>query len=269
VVESDQMTVDLLNADLYGEHDAILYYITHAWTVARQYGEQILEIANDEMRHFKWLGHTIAQLGGTPDLTTPPVSTITDLQAALHKDVEAEIQAINQYQEHADIIANTDVQLLLRRIMADERDHLRQFQELLQASHGEAHHPGPEDPAVASIADQLQRSIHGEYQRMITYLLQSFVDDHTRRLGLDMEERSIDEMRHMGWIGKRIGEMGVPPQWTSIDPQCQSIASREPDAQAMYQDIKSWAGVNMPALIPTIDRILAQESYHASTATFT
>lgn len=264
MVESNERIVELLNADLYGEHDAILYYITHAWTVARQYGHQILEIANDEMRHFKWLGHTIAGLDGTPDLTAPPVTTITDLQAALRNDVDAEIHAIDQYQEHVDIIANPSVQNLLRRIIVDERDHLRQFQEMLQESHGEVQHPDADDPSVIAIADQLQRTIHAEYQQMITYLLHSFVDDHTRTLGLDMEERSIDEMRHMGWIGKRLGRMGVSPQWTSIDPHGQPIAAGEQEEQALYHDVKEWAGIHMPALIPTLDRIIAQESYHAS-----
>jgi hypothetical protein len=33
------------------QHEAILYYLTHAWTVARQYGREVLEIAYNEMRH--------------------------------------------------------------------------------------------------------------------------------------------------------------------------------------------------------------------------
>ena len=100
--DENKRTIQLLNEDLYGEHDAIVYYLTHAWTVARQYGSQILEIANDEMRHFKWLGHTISQLGGTPDLAVPPMTPASDLASALEKDVQAEIHAIDQYRQHAD-----------------------------------------------------------------------------------------------------------------------------------------------------------------------
>lgn len=44
-MKHDADTIRLLNQDLFGEHDAILYYLTHAWTVASAYGPQILEIA--------------------------------------------------------------------------------------------------------------------------------------------------------------------------------------------------------------------------------
>ena len=250
----------LLNVDLVGEHDAIVYYLTHAWTVARQYGPQILEIANDEMRHFKWLSHTIAQLGGEPDLTIPPVTMFKDLAAAMQKDVDAEIRAIDQYRDHAERITNPQVSTLLRRIIVDERDHLRQFQELLQESHGQPLWDQEPAEQVAPVANKLRNSMRIEYQQMLKYLWQSFMHDHQKTMGMDAEERAVDEMRHMGWIGKRLGQMGYDPTLTSDPPG--DVRVGEHDEMHAFTEIRIWAHDHMPQLVPTLDRILAHESYH-------
>jgi bacterioferritin len=262
VADNNQEVIKLLNQDLYGEHDAILYYLTHAWTVAQQYGHQILEIANDEMRHFKWLGHTIAQLGGTPNLAVPDVIPMTDLASAMQKDVDAEIHAIDQYQAHVELIPLDPVKALLNRIVVDERDHLRQFRELLEKSHGEPTHSDPFNPETNQIAQKLQQSIHLEYQQMMAYLLKSFMQDHQRQIGMDMEERAIDEMQHMGWIGKRMGLMGATPKFDEVGAS--PITQGEADEAHLYHDMRIWALDAMPSLVPTIDRIMAQEAYHAN-----
>lgn len=254
----DQHAVELLNADLYGEHDAILYYLTHAWTVARQHGHQILEIAYDEMRHFKWLAHTIVALGGTPDLKPPQVAPVTDLHAALEKDVEAEIQAIDQYQTHIERIALQPVQSLLHRIVVDEQEHLRQFRELLDQTHEEPGSVERPDNVVSGVAAQLQETIRLEYQQMLAYLMQSFVETHARDMGMDTEEQSIDEMRHMGWMGKRMGMWGIQPQFPAVELDPVPHAEQED----VYRDVRAWAEGAMPSMLPTIDRILAQETYH-------
>ncbi|NMP22095.1 ferritin-like domain-containing protein [Sulfobacillus harzensis] len=256
----DSHAVELLNADLYGEHDAILYYLTHAWTVARQHGHQILEIAYDEMRHFKWLAHTIVDLGGTPDLKPPDVAPVTDIQAALKKDVEAEIQAIDQYQDHIERISLKPVKALLQRIVVDEQDHLRQFRELLDQTHGEPEQVERPEKVVSRVATQLQQTIRLEYQQMLAYLMRSFMETHAREMGMDMEERSIDEMRHMGWIGKRMGMWGIQPKFPEVD--IDEVAHTE--EEAIYRDVREWAQVAMPSMLPTIDRILAQEEYHVT-----
>ncbi|MCL5116706.1 MAG: rubrerythrin [Firmicutes bacterium] len=257
----DAHAVELLNADLFGEHDAILYYLTHAWTVARQHGHEILEIAYDEMRHFKWLAHTIVELGGTPDLKPPVVGPVTDIQAALQKDVDAEIHAIDQYQEHIEQIGIEPVRALLKRIVVDEQDHLRQFRELLDQTHGEPGQVERPEKEVSRVAAQLQDTIRIEYQQMLAYLMRSFIETHSREMGLDMEERSIDEMRHMGWMGKRMGQWGLQPKFPAVD--IGNVAPAE--EEAIYRDVREWAREAMPSMLPTIDRILAQEEYHVTT----
>ncbi len=79
------------------------------------------------MRHFKWLAPAIAQMGGVPDLKTSPVAPVTTLQAALQKDVDAEVHAIDQYRDHIEVIPRASVRGLLERIIVDERAHLRHF----------------------------------------------------------------------------------------------------------------------------------------------
>ena len=258
-----QSVVDLLNSDLFAEHEAIVYYFTHAWTVARQYGREILEIANDEMRHFKWLGHTIAQLGGTPDMTTPEIGPVSTIQSALEKDVQVEIDAIEQYEQHIELIPEDSVKKLLQRINADERDHVRQFRDLLDQSHGEPQAIQRPQEEVSNVAEQLQRTVGIEYQQMMTYLLRSFLDEHTKVMGLDMEERAVDEMRHMGWIGRRMGMMDVQAQFTEVHTG--DVAEGERQEEELYRDVRHWAAGAMPSLVPTIDRILAHEEYHLNT----
>lgn len=263
--QDTQPIIDMLNADLYGEHEAIVYYLTHAWTVARQYGREVIEISYDEMRHFKWLGHTIAQLGGIPNLTTPEIGPVSTIQSALNNDIGVEIKAIEQYEEHIEVIPQDSIKALLHRIRTDEFDHLRQFREMLDRSHGEPQTVDRPAAEVQHVAKTLQASVGIEYQQMMGYLLRSFMDGHTQQMGLDMEERSIDEMRHMGWIGKRMGQLGLQPQFPPVDSD--DIVAGEHREKAIYRDVREWAQEAMPSLVPTIDRILAHEDYHISAQT--
>ncbi len=253
--------IELLNADIYGEHDAILYYLTHAWTVARQYGHEILEIAYDEMRHFKWLAHTIVGLGGRPVLRTPQITSITTIAAALQNDVDAEIHAIEQYEEHREIIPNPEVKALLARIITDERHHLHIFRGLLDQTHGEPEKLDRQDKDVSVIASRLQSTMNLEYQQTMAYLLRSFVENHSQRIGLDMEERSIDEMHHMGWIGKMMGQSGLEPRFAEPETLNQ-VREGTREEEALFHDVREWANRAMPGMVPTIDRILEQEHYH-------
>ena len=255
-------TIELLNQDLYAEHDAILYYLTHAWTVAQHYGQEILEIAYDEMRHFKWLAHSIVTLGGHPDLHTPELTPIASIDEALQQDIDAEIRAIEQYEEHRDVIPDASIKALLERIITDERHHLHIFRELLARNTETASKTvNTENPEVSVIASRLQNIVTLEYQQMLGYLLQSFLDNHSQRIGLDMEERSIDEMRHMGWIGKLMGHFGLEPLFPA--PQTlNQVREGTKNEEQLYHDLKEWAKQAMPAMIPTIDRIMEQEHYH-------
>ena len=98
----------MLNEDLTGEHQAIVHYLTHTWTVA----------------------HAVVAMGGTPDLTPPDLLPVLSGVEALIYDIDAEQQAIQQYLAHQWGIDNMRVHKLLARIIADEKDHRRQFRDM-------------------------------------------------------------------------------------------------------------------------------------------
>ena len=58
-----QKIIEMLNADLEGEHGAIIQYLSHAYGMGE--GEMSCEIealAREEMRHLDWLAETIVEL---------------------------------------------------------------------------------------------------------------------------------------------------------------------------------------------------------------
>ena len=76
-----------------------------------------------------------------------------------------------------------------------------------------------------------------------------------------MEERSIDEMRHMGWIGKMMGQSGLEPRFAEPETLNQ-VREGTREEEALFHDVREWANRAMPDMVPTIDRILEQEHYH-------
>lgn len=251
--------VSLLNHDVYGEHEAIVYYLTHAWTVAYQYGPQIEQIAKDEMRHMKWLAHTIVALGGVPDLKAPGVSAPRDVRAALAQDVEAEKGAIAQYQLHQEMIADDRIRDLLGRIVVDEKDHLRQFSELLDQEQGQEWGSTRDPQTVQEVAQNLQRLVGQEYHEVLSYLLASFLHDHGHQIGMNFEERAVEEMRHLGWIAESLADLGHVPHLGGTGPG--ALEAGEAEEMAAYRKVRDWAQQQMPPLVPTIDRIMAHERY--------
>ena len=71
---SKQQLVDALNADLAGEYQAIIMYVTYAASVTGPHRPTLKEFfANEipeELTHAQFLAEKIASLGGTP--TTAP-----------------------------------------------------------------------------------------------------------------------------------------------------------------------------------------------------
>ena len=247
--------VRLLNADLMGEHQAIVHYLTHAWTVVRQFGPVIEAISRDEMRHFKWLSHTIVALGGVPDLTPPDdLPQLTGLEA-LNYDIDAEEEAISQYLAHQRVIADERIQALIGRIVVDERDHRRQFIDLRTTWQEAANPEEPPDHGVTEeLGKRFQILVAKEYQEILRYLLESFLSTHMRHMGLNAEDRAIDEMKHLSLVAETLAGAGGRPRLTL------SGAGRE-DELPLYQDLRHWAASEMPGLVPLIDRVIAHEQY--------
>ncbi len=245
--------VRLLNQDIMGEHDAILHYLTHAWTVAYHFGPQIDQIAKDEMRHLKWLAHSVVALQGVPDLTTPQVIPVADIRGALEADIHAEQVAIAQYHAHSEQIADNRIQALLQRIIVDEECHLRLFREFLDQQHGQPWGAEGDPEAVAALATKLQALVAMEYQQVISYLFSSFVSIHMRAIGMDFEDQAVDEMKHLGWIGEQLASLGYAPSFHQ-----RPMGDHE---MTRYLEVRHWSQLHHPALVPLLDRIIGHERY--------
>ncbi|PSR21904.1 MAG: rubrerythrin [Sulfobacillus acidophilus] len=247
--------VALLNEDLMGEHQAIVHYLTHAWTVVRQFGPHIEAIARDEMRHFKWLAQTIVALGGVPDLTPPALLPAFSGLQALDYDIDAEEEAISQYLAHQRTIAQEGVQQLLGRIVVDEKDHRRQFIHLRE-TWLHTNRPDPAKTVEDSNGQRFQSVVSQEYREILHLLMKSFISGHLREVGLTAEDRAIEAMQHLSWMAEAMADQGGQP--------CLSLPTRSIDAGAMtaYQELQRWARDNMAPLVPVIERLIAHEQYH-------
>ncbi len=250
-----------MNADIQGEHDAVVHYLMHAWTVAQVYGPQIEAIARDEMQHLKWLAHTVVHLRGTPDFSPRMVSPVSDLKSAVTADIAAENAAIAQYEDHIRQISDMTVQNLLRRIVLDERDHRRQFEEMLsKIDETDGELAGPSMVATKEVAQNLQKLLSYEYGQVLEFLFRYFVERHNETIGMGDEDRAIEEMKHLGWIAESMVALGTTPSWLPEDNQTGSIEDGSDEVKA-YERLAEWAQNAYPEMIPRLHRIIGHEQY--------
>lgn len=104
----------------------------------------ILGIAMAEMMHLQKLGELIYLLGGNVDFVarhqngrawmwTPECLTIPEnTRKMLLADIDAERAAINQYQMHINMIKDSCVNAVLRRIIKDEEYHIMLLEMMLE-----------------------------------------------------------------------------------------------------------------------------------------
>jgi bacterioferritin len=102
------------------------------------FANAILQIAIVEMSHLDMLGDAILALGGNPTFGNgsvywqpKSVNYARTLPEMLKANIEAESQAIANYESQASQTPNASVRALLERITQDEQLHLRFFQETL------------------------------------------------------------------------------------------------------------------------------------------
>lgn len=142
---------DLLSVDYCGfvsEMSAITQYINNENPISFErctLARTLLGIAMAEMMHLQKLGELIVLLGGNvdfsaktrngrPKLWTPEYLTIPEnIDKMLIADIEAEKEAIRQYEMHINMIDDDCVNAVLKRIILDEEYHIM----LLKALRGE------------------------------------------------------------------------------------------------------------------------------------
>ena len=133
---------DLLNVDYCGfvsELSAIMQYINNENRISLEecaMARTLLGIAIAEMMHLQKLGELIVLLGGNvdfscktcngrPKLWSPEYLTIPEnIDKMLTADIEAEKDAVRQYEMHIKMIDDDCVNAVLRRIILDEEYHI-------------------------------------------------------------------------------------------------------------------------------------------------
>lgn len=134
-------------AGIISEFTAINQYLYHHFIctpINKELGDLLKNIARSEMLHLEILGSTIISLGGNPVISGSgsllhnnfwsgkSVYYGTNLCGQLKADIEAEYQAIAEYQRHILCIGDSQVKTILQRIILDEKVHIRLLSQALE-----------------------------------------------------------------------------------------------------------------------------------------
>lgn len=231
--------IALLQRDMEGEHQAIIQYLNHAYTMGREdLAPEIEAVAREEMRHFDWLADLIVELGGEPSLKRDPVDFSRAAPAEqMRKDVGLEETAIAQYRAHIEAIEDEHVRLVLSRILHDEEAHKGIFEGLAEAA-GQEETPEPTAGAPlapakppARLIEILNQGVRHEYTVILQYLYHSFVAEDME-LAEGLQNAAINEMQHMGWLSEEVAEKGAQPEMSHTE----LFLSRDP-VQNLEADI--------------------------------
>ncbi|MBW3536542.1 MAG: ferritin-like domain-containing protein [Actinobacteria bacterium] len=133
--------VDLLNEDLALEFKSIVQYTRHIATMTGpEYVSTVEELRShlsQELEHALTLAEQIDFLGGSPVCSVPDVpDSRGDAQAALKLDLELEENQLERYRERveqAHELGLADVAEVLRPLLTQTQDHVRELQSALGA----------------------------------------------------------------------------------------------------------------------------------------
>lgn len=263
--------IDLLNADIRGEHQAILQYLMQAWALGERMETFKVEgAARDEMRHFRWLSDTVVRLGGRPTTEHDPLPPADPWAGkGLAIDVESEQAAIDQYADHIAAIEDPAIKQLLDRIRSDEMTHRQLFVGLAEELAGSP--PKPHSSAGAApdgqVAEILQAGVRHEYTVILQYLFHRFVIDHWR-VADQLEQEAINEMQHLGWLAEALTEVGGIPQVEHgalvVEGNSASMLRADVDAERTVSAdyTREIEAVDDPEIKGLLTRIRDQEIYH-------
>lgn len=132
-------------AGTVSEFTAISQYLYHYFffkDIDKNLGKLLENVSITEMLHMEILADTIKKLGGNPVIKGSH-STIgdfwngsfihygTQLCEQLKADIDSEYKAIDSYRKHIYMIYDPYIQVILQRIILDEKVHIRLFNEAL------------------------------------------------------------------------------------------------------------------------------------------
>lgn len=124
--------VALLNADIGGEHAAIIQYLAHAYGMGE--GEMSCEIeaiTRDEMQPLGWLAEKMVSDGGSPRIEHTEYDRSTRTADMLRADIKIESLVAAEYDRAARETSVPDLKKLLVRIRDNEIYHAAVFKNLL------------------------------------------------------------------------------------------------------------------------------------------
>ncbi|MCO5215645.1 MAG: ferritin-like domain-containing protein [Thermomicrobiales bacterium] len=127
-----------LNADLQGEFNAIISYLTYSAKVTGPYRPQLVSFLQteipDEQMHAQYLADKIASLGGEPAVTPKPVPQSNDAREMLKFIYEAEAETVENYKvrrTQAEELGETALQVQLEDMINDETRHRDEVKKIL------------------------------------------------------------------------------------------------------------------------------------------
>lgn len=132
-------------AGLTSEFTAISQYLYHHFffkDIDKELGDLLENISIIEMHHMEMLADTIKKLGGNP-VIAGSYSTCgsfwngnfvhygMNVCDRLKADIDSEYKAIYEYEKHIRMIHDPHIQAILRRIILDEKVHIKLFNNAL------------------------------------------------------------------------------------------------------------------------------------------
>lgn len=267
-----QELISALIYDVALEHSAIIQYLYHIFLIPDpEIVSEIEEIARQEMRHLKWFGQKIVQLGGRVNLDRAEdmISIGNSVAEMLQNNVFAERKAIEVYSSHLELAKDDSVKRLLERVINDEKEHAEEFEKMLSSA--KENPPQMESSPVAdeSTVKILNEFLKEEYQLIINYLYQFFHAKNWEYRDIVMD-LAIESMVHMGKIGEAIGEMGQMPDLSRIDFREQKSSSlaeqvkKDLSMETLSKDrySKELLQNHQESVRKILDFINKQEDYH-------
>jgi bacterioferritin len=137
-VVARQALIDGLNHDLAGEYQAIVMYTHYSAKLTGPYRRELRALFQaeipDEQAHAQFLADKIANLGGEPTTRLRPVPQAEQPREMLENALDAEKQAIADYEERilqAEALGEVGLKVNLESQVSDETRHKEEIERIL------------------------------------------------------------------------------------------------------------------------------------------
>lgn len=131
--------IDLLNADLANEYQAVLMYTTYAARVAGPHRPALRTFFQseipEELAHAQFLADKIVSLGGVPTVKPSEVPNVARPREMLEAVLAAEQKAIASYKERAEqaaALGDKGLATHLETMIEDETSHFEETSKILR-----------------------------------------------------------------------------------------------------------------------------------------